>query len=262
MLRFFRQIRQRLLTDHKFSKYLLYAVGEILLVVIGILIALQVNNWSENKIIQDEIKLNLENLSEALKKDYDLLTQIERNNEFRYKSLQQLLKLLEIEAVEIDTTFRTPSSQRIWNSAIPDTFNMDFHVETFKWINRPRVMIIHYDAMDEFKSTGSYSQFKNQKLKNMISDYYTDLEWFFGNDLEVDNSLSDLNNYVRDHYNLILDDIGNLNEPIEFIKNDSALIVRLRLVSRGANWRLRGATQGKTTAEFLIKEIESEVTRY
>ena len=49
MLRFFRQIRQRLLTDNKFSKYLLYAIGEILLVVIGILIALQVNNWNNQK---------------------------------------------------------------------------------------------------------------------------------------------------------------------------------------------------------------------
>jgi hypothetical protein len=49
MFRFFRQIRQRLLTDNKFSKYLLYAVGEILLVVIGILIALQVNDYQDNK---------------------------------------------------------------------------------------------------------------------------------------------------------------------------------------------------------------------
>ena len=49
MLRFFRKIRQKLLTDNKFSKYLLYAIGEILLVVIGILIALQVNNWNEKR---------------------------------------------------------------------------------------------------------------------------------------------------------------------------------------------------------------------
>ncbi len=55
MLRFFRQIRERLLTNNppagsrkadRFSKYLLYAVGEIFLVVMGILIALQVNNWN------------------------------------------------------------------------------------------------------------------------------------------------------------------------------------------------------------------------
>ncbi|WP_445381219.1 DUF6090 family protein [Robiginitalea sp. IMCC43444] len=49
MLRFFRQIRQRLLTDNKISKYLLYAIGEILLVVIGILIALQVDDWTNKK---------------------------------------------------------------------------------------------------------------------------------------------------------------------------------------------------------------------
>jgi hypothetical protein len=74
MLRFFRQIRQRLLTDNKFSKYLLYAVGEILLVVIGILIALQVNNWNEERIerksqvkLLKELKADLEdNLEEIV----------------------------------------------------------------------------------------------------------------------------------------------------------------------------------------------------
>lgn len=49
MLRFFRQIRQGLLTHNKFSKYLLYAIGEIVLVVLGILIALQINTWNEDR---------------------------------------------------------------------------------------------------------------------------------------------------------------------------------------------------------------------
>ncbi|MFC2148991.1 DUF6090 family protein, partial [Bacteroidota bacterium] len=47
MIKFFRRIRQQLLTENKFSKYLLYAIGEIVLVVIGILIALSINNWNE-----------------------------------------------------------------------------------------------------------------------------------------------------------------------------------------------------------------------
>lgn len=46
MIKFFRRIRQQLLTDNKFSKYLIYAIGEIVLVVIGIIIALQINNWN------------------------------------------------------------------------------------------------------------------------------------------------------------------------------------------------------------------------
>ena len=47
MIKFFRKIRQRLLSENKLSKYFLYAIGEIVLVVMGILIALQINNNNE-----------------------------------------------------------------------------------------------------------------------------------------------------------------------------------------------------------------------
>ena len=57
MIKFFRKIRQQLLTENKFTKYILYAIGEIALVVIGILIALQINNWNEQqKLDAKEIK--------------------------------------------------------------------------------------------------------------------------------------------------------------------------------------------------------------
>ena len=49
MIRFFRKIRQDLLSDNKFSKYFIYAIGEIVLVMIGILLALQVNTWNKQK---------------------------------------------------------------------------------------------------------------------------------------------------------------------------------------------------------------------
>ena len=49
MIKFFRKIRQRLLVDGKFSKYPIYALGEIVLVVIGILIALSINNWNSSR---------------------------------------------------------------------------------------------------------------------------------------------------------------------------------------------------------------------
>lgn len=49
MIKFFRRIRQRLLSENRLGKYLLYAIGEIILVVIGILIALQINNANEAK---------------------------------------------------------------------------------------------------------------------------------------------------------------------------------------------------------------------
>ncbi|MCA6075022.1 DUF6090 family protein [Fulvivirga sedimenti] len=49
MIKFFNRIRQKLVTESKFSKYLLYAFGEIILVVIGILIALSINTWNETR---------------------------------------------------------------------------------------------------------------------------------------------------------------------------------------------------------------------
>jgi len=49
MIKFFRKIRQKLLTENKFTKYLIYAIGEIVLVVIGILLALQINNSNERR---------------------------------------------------------------------------------------------------------------------------------------------------------------------------------------------------------------------
>ena len=69
MIRFFRQIRQRLITDNKFSKYLLYAIGEILLVVIGILIALQVDSWNEERKDQIRLRNMLQSIVEELNQD-------------------------------------------------------------------------------------------------------------------------------------------------------------------------------------------------
>jgi hypothetical protein len=82
MFRFFRQLRQRLLAENRVSKYLLYAVGEIVLVVIGILIALQINNWNEwrkdRRVEQEILQTLAETLQlniETLESDIELLTQ-------------------------------------------------------------------------------------------------------------------------------------------------------------------------------------------
>ena len=87
MINFFRQIRQQLLTQNKVSKYLLYAIGEIVLVVIGILIALQINNWNEFKkdravehklLIQlkENLNTNLVRLKDELQKEQRSIAEI------------------------------------------------------------------------------------------------------------------------------------------------------------------------------------------
>ena len=67
MIRIFRKLRQTLLTENKYSKYLLYAIGEIILVVIGILIALQINNWNHEQLEHKKERLFLNELIIDLK---------------------------------------------------------------------------------------------------------------------------------------------------------------------------------------------------
>ena len=92
MLRFFRNIRQRLLTDNKFSKYLLYAVGEILLVVIGILIALQVDNWNESNRTDFLFKDSMEQILNSLESDVAEFERISNGLNNQIKLIDIILK--------------------------------------------------------------------------------------------------------------------------------------------------------------------------
>jgi hypothetical protein len=69
MIKFFRKIRQNLLSEGKTGKYLKYAIGEIVLVVIGILIALQINNWNEYRKLKLTERHTLENLLSEIQLD-------------------------------------------------------------------------------------------------------------------------------------------------------------------------------------------------
>ncbi len=81
MIKFFRKIRQQMLAENKMSKYLLYAIGEIVLVVIGILIALQINNWNDSKSANKIEQLSLNELKNNLKSDIsDLENNIKKDS--------------------------------------------------------------------------------------------------------------------------------------------------------------------------------------
>ena len=91
MITFFRKIRLRLLSENNLSKYLLYATGEITLVVLGILIALQINNWNEKEQLQkDELK-TLKSLHESIKINLAELDVIFKSQINRNRSLQEVL---------------------------------------------------------------------------------------------------------------------------------------------------------------------------
>jgi hypothetical protein len=75
MIKFFRRIRQQLLAEGKTAKYFKYAIGEILLVMIGILLALQVNNWNEERKDRIQEQVLLRQLQTEFKSNLDQLNQ-------------------------------------------------------------------------------------------------------------------------------------------------------------------------------------------
>lgn len=106
MLKIFRNIRRKLLSENKTGKYFKYAIGEIVLVVIGILIALSINNWNENKKTDANIKNLLVALTNDLKQDtlliYERLPFINKHYAFN----ETLRKRIAEPNVTVDTLIK------------------------------------------------------------------------------------------------------------------------------------------------------------
>lgn len=94
MVPFFRKIRRKLAEDNKPMKYMRYAIGEILLVVIGILIALSINNWNQDRIERQIEKRLLAELFENLEFNERNLTSDIAEEYKSIRSVKQILKIL------------------------------------------------------------------------------------------------------------------------------------------------------------------------
>ena len=144
MIKFFRKIRQRLLTENKFSKYLIYAIGEIILVVIGILIALQINNWNDQRISKKEVITQLKILSNELKDDINLFESQIKSYPERVDYLQ---KLSQGEYEELD---------------------LSLFFEIVVWNDTP---ILFGDSYVNLKTKGGIDLIDDNDLKNKLGFY-------------------------------------------------------------------------------------------
>ena len=117
MLRFFRQARQKLIHEKRLSKYLIYAVGEIFLVVIGILIALQLNEWNDNRKDQREVEVLVGLLEEELVKN------INRDWNFLAYAYEKdsLINLVLSEAVTKEMYYEQPALRSLITNVRPQT---------------------------------------------------------------------------------------------------------------------------------------------
>ena len=101
MLKLFRRIRQKLLSQNRISQYLTYAMGEIFLVVIGILIALQINNWNEDRKNQREAVAILKNLKSELTEDFSMMAYTLERLEKRKAGADYLYQLITNDAESV-----------------------------------------------------------------------------------------------------------------------------------------------------------------
>jgi len=155
MIKFFRKIRQNLLSEGKTFNYLKYAVGEIILVVIGILIALGINNWNQK---QNEIKreiISLNNLILDLDEQYDVLNGHINIEEQYYES-----GIYVFEHYAKNKAF-------VINDTLLSKLNILAIRNSFSPINT---------TYEELVSTGEIGQIRNRALKRKIMQFYSNLE--------------------------------------------------------------------------------------
>ena len=157
MLQFFKKIRRQSLQKSSFQKYLLYALGEIILVVLGILIALQINNWNENrKTDEKREELLLALLSDAQTTEKRLTHSIEISKSIN-NDLLYFLNLISSEelTVPIDTI-------KAYTSIV-------FQVANFK----PAL-----STYETSLSTGDIGLIKNNELLDTYIQFKNNYEWF------------------------------------------------------------------------------------
>lgn len=176
MIKFFRRIRRNLMETGKTSKYLKYAIGEIILVVIGILIALQINNWNQNRIEANE-ELNI---LKALK-----------------VGLETDLEDLNYNANSIENSIN--SANTVIKSLINNEPYRDSIADHFGFIMFPVKFLYSTSAFETLKSKG-IGLVKNSQLRDAIVGVYdSGYNFFIDNEKtivldEVERGLKDIFN--------------------------------------------------------------------
>ncbi|WP_179345243.1 DUF6090 family protein [Winogradskyella ursingii] len=150
MIKFFRKIRYNLMETGKTGKYFKYAIGEIILVMIGILLALQVNNWNNQRLETNKEQVILKNLRSDFKANITEFNRIYNSSTGSYKSS---IRLLEI--IRGDDIINPEEVETLLDAIINDFYSLDLNAA----------------SIDEIKSSGSLSIIKDSELRKQLSNW-------------------------------------------------------------------------------------------
>ncbi|MDF0707905.1 DUF6090 family protein [Flagellimonas okinawensis] len=161
----FRKIRKVLLSQNRFTKYLLYAIGEIVLVVIGILLALQINTWNQETSNRKEERFYLKKLQVNLVQDTVHLSARTRQLNYTLDSLNSL------EAQLLDQNLKEFKSENMFAGLIT-LFRIQPQTSTF----------------DNLISTGKLELISNQSIIDSLFNYYNDINNYTNQQLAADET--------------------------------------------------------------------------
>lgn len=180
MIKFFRKIRYNLMETGKTSKYFKYAIGEIVLVVIGILIALQINNWNEKRLQ----KLTLSNYYQRIHEELDS----SRDN------LDNLINGIDSLIILNRKTLEILSSNN--KDSIP-TLQKTLGALGTAWMN-----IFNYPIAEEFMNEGYLAKVNNTKIKDEFQAFSIQLNLFKALDKGIgDQYLLTIEPFINKHLN-------------------------------------------------------------
>ncbi len=172
MIKFFRKIRKKLIEQGKTTDYLKYAIGEIILVVIGILIALQINNWNEGR----KAKLAEANFFENILLDLEKDEAKHRYYEtFHTKRIEYLDTLL--------TYVRNP--------------NRTMGIEKFGMYVEPLFYVVdptnNNTTFESAKTSGTFNNLREKEIIKDLSQYYADFTL-------IDKSFSSISRLIETQF--------------------------------------------------------------
>lgn len=157
MLKFFRNIRRRLLRENRFTRYLIYALGEIFLVVIGILIALQINNWNDDQKAISQEAIYLQDLKRDLETDIITLDERIEGNNLRLQNIDSIIYYIR-------------SKESV--SEIERQRFISFH----EILTSESYFLPETSTINQIESASSGKLIRNKDLRDLIFRYYSNSE--------------------------------------------------------------------------------------
>jgi len=176
MIKFFRKLRYELMDQNKTGKYLTYAIGEIILVVIGILIALQINNWNSSNKSKREVEISITHIKKEIENNIKELKEARQINHKIVEAYSEYLKLYDGKTSELITTTKNmdvlqikyPGFFRISDSL---QINTDlFHYSGTTFINLELAELTEI-AWETTRSVGITNEFEYECLYELESMY-------------------------------------------------------------------------------------------